>query len=238
MQTIQEQLSPDRRKLIRTAEQFLQHGGEPAIAEYQTTLQQLLAQSEQLSAQLTELEEQLSGASRRLLDQAEQFPEHNGDARLTEVEAKIGHLTIRQEQLQVQQEQCLSALEQCQQQLRLCQNQIRDVYQPGEKERLESLEHYLAEGGPEFMAKAEQRRNTLGSQKNRADKRANLKFDRIRAYLSARDDQQGSAALKKQIATIKQQLSTIEKTREEKQEAIDHIQQALPQTAESHPSGG
>ena len=200
-----------------------------ALADYEEALKQLIIQLEQLSSQLTQLDEQLSGESRRTLDQAEQFLKQNGKSRLAEIEAEIGQLSIRQEQLQEQQEQCLSALEQCQQQLRQCQHQIRDVYQPGEKDRLENLEHYLEEGGPEFMANAEQRRTTLSTQKNKADKRANLKFDRIRAYLSVRDDQHGSAALKKQIAALKQQLSDIEKNQEEKQEAVERIQQALPE---------
>ncbi|WP_419833000.1 hypothetical protein [Endozoicomonas atrinae] len=229
LQDLQEQLSVDNRKLVRKAEQFIQQGGEPAIAENTEALKRLIVELDQLSARLTVLDEQLTGESRRVLDQAEQFLQQNGESRLSEIETEIERLSIQQEQVQEKQEQCLSALEQCQQQLRLCQSQIRDVYQPGEKDRLESLELYLEEGGPEFMANAEQRRATLSSQKNKADRRANLKFDRIRAYLSVRDDQQGSTVLKKQIAAVKQQLSSIEKNQEEKQEEIEKIQQALPE---------
>ncbi|MFK0570815.1 hypothetical protein [Endozoicomonas sp.] len=229
LHTVQEQLSPENRSLIRKAEQFVLQGGETAIAEYEALLLQLFEQIEQLSAQLAELDEQLNGESRRTLDQAEQFLQQQGESRLPEIEADLTQLSVQQELLLEKQEQCRLELEQYQQQLRLCQNQISQIYQPGEKDRLESLDRYLEEGGPEFMANAEQRKAALSIQKNKADKRANLKFDRIRAYLGVRDDQQGSAALKKQIAALKQQLSDIEKTQEDKQENIEQIQQALPE---------
>ena len=229
LQLVQEKLSPDNRRLIRQAEQFLALGGEAAMGDYQESLGQVLLRAEQLSTTLATLDTQLSGQSRRLLDQAEQFVQRDGLSRLEQTEAELTQLTAQSEQLNEQHEQCRADLEQCQQQLRLNQGQLRDVYQPGEKERLDSLDSYLQEGGPEFMANAGQRKATLMDQKHTADRRASLKFDRVRAYLSVRDDQQGSARLKRQIAAIKQQLSDIEKQQEAKQEQIEQLQQALPE---------
>ena len=229
LQQVQEQLSPDNRRLIRQAEQFLALGGEAAMVDYQESLGQLLLHTEQLATALAALDTQLSGQSRRLLDQAEQFVQRDGLSRLQQTNVELSQLEAQCELLAEQHEQCRAELERCQQQLRLSQGQMRDVYQPGERERLHSLDGYLQEGGPEFMANAVQRKESLLAQKNTADRRVSLKFDRVRAYLSVRDDQQGSVRLKRQIATIKQQLSNIEKDQEVKQEQIEQLQLALPE---------
>ncbi|WP_067583900.1 hypothetical protein [Endozoicomonas ascidiicola] len=229
LHTIKEQLSPENRKLIRSAEQFEQKGGEAAIVECELLLEQYREQLDKLSTELSKLDEQLSADARRTLNWAEDFLQQGGDARLNQVTEELQQLSIQQEQFSEHYEGCRAELEQCRQQLQLCLNQISDVFQPNEKDLLETLSDYLEKGGPEFMANAPARKADLGNQKHRADQRASLKFDRIRAYLSARDNLQGTADLKKQIAAFKQQLKDIEADQEGKQEEVEGINKALPQ---------
>ncbi len=229
LQAIKNQLSFENRKLIRSAEQFEQQGGDTAIADCKELLQQCQVQLEQVSGKLRKLEEQLSGDARRTLEKSETFVQEGGEAQLNQVTDALQELTIRQEQLSEQYEQSCSELEQYQKQRERCRQQISEVYQPGEKDRLATLDNYLEEGGPGFMANANERKAELTSQKHRAECRANLNFKRLRAYLSARDDQQGSADLKKQIASLQQQLKKIEADQEHKREAIERINTALLQ---------
>lgn len=188
-QQLLEQLAPENRKLIYSAERFLELGGSRRIDELGVSLNQLQSKLDRLEKQLSQLESQLNGDNRRKLDQAEQFLSGGGKQRLAGLQADIELQTIKQQQLTEQQEQCQESITSYQGQIAQCKAQADAIYQPGEADLLISLANYLQEGGPEFMANAETVQKSLEGQQEQAQARASLKFDRIRAYLSARNDE-------------------------------------------------
>ena len=228
-QQLKEQLTSGNRKLIRSAESFLDLGGEPAIAEYEHQLRSMKQELDLLTQQLTRLDEQLTGEQRKRLDLAEQFLNGGGSQRLSALKQELELLDIERQQRIELHSQCREAMENHEQQINLLQDQARRVYQPGEKDRLTTLDHYLKEGGPEFMAKAEAVKASLESQRSRAQERASLKFGRIRAYLNARDNQDETAALKKDIADIKVTLKNALGEQEAKEAEIDRLRVEQPQ---------
>ena len=228
LNTLKEQLSPENCQLIRKAEGFMELGGASAMTKLNAALTDTQEAIEELASQLNRLDELLSGEQRHKLDQAERFVQQGGESALAQLQEEFELLSLQQQQASEQYEQCREALEQVEQHIRQLRIQMEQLYQPGEKDQLMALHNYLLDGGPEFMAQAKDRRASLESQKNRAQQRASLKFDRIRAYLLARDDEEGALALKKQIAALKQQLDSARKQEEEKQAQVDRIQAELP----------
>ena len=226
---INNQLAPENRQLIRSAERFLELGGEQEIKQLTETVHQTFLKLDSLNNQLSQLHEQLSGENRRLLDQAEQFLNSGGDEKLHKLNSDVELLTLKQDQISEEHEQCLATLESFEQLIQTCQNQLNQIYSAGEREQLINLDRYLQDGGPEFMAKADQTRASLEAQRTQTQNRASVKFDRIRAYLNARDQLSDTAALKKQIAEIKSNLKTTDAEKDEKESEINRIRDEQPQ---------
>ncbi|KEQ13156.1 coiled-coil domain-containing protein [Endozoicomonas numazuensis] len=224
-----EQLAPDNRKLIRSAEQFLELGGNAQVEVLKDSLNHLQSKLDMLTQQLSELESQLSGENRRKLDQAEQFLIDGGKARLDELKAEIELQTIKQQQLSEALVNCQETLDSYQRQITERKAQLDNVYQPGEADLLASLDKYLQDGGPEFMDRAEATQTSLENQLEQAQACASLKFDRIRAYLNARSDEGGTAALKKQIADLKSHINRARDVQDDKNAEIGRIQDEQPQ---------
>lgn len=227
-QQLIKQLAPENRKLIRSAERFLELGGSGCIEELEATGHNLQSRLDAIEEQLSQLESQLSGENRRKLDQAEQFLSAGGKERLAEWQSEIELQTIKRQQLSDELDRCKETIDSYQHQISQCKTQAEAVYKPGEASLLPSLDQYLKDGGPEFMAKAEATRESLESQQEQAQARASLKFDRIRAYLNARSDEGGTAALTKQIAEIKSQINRARDEQDAKNSEISRIQDEQP----------
>ena len=226
---LEDLLAPENRQIIRSSERFLDLGGEPALEELTDQLKQLDQQLEKNSQQLSHLDGQLTGEQRLVLDQAEHFLNQGGSGKLAELRDEIDLLQLNHQQFTEQHDECRDILESLNKQIDECQSQVEKVYQPGEKDRLIALDSFLQDGGPAFMDEADSKRASLESQQTLAQQRASLKFDRIRAYLNARDNQDGTAALKKRIAEIKNLLSTSRKEQEGKDSEIHLIRERQPQ---------
>ena len=228
-------LAPKSRKLIRSAEHFLNLGGKEAMGELEASIHQLSTKLEQATQALSRLDDQLSGEHRKRLGQAEQFLQEGGPERLQQVSQDIERHLLKQQQLAESLEQCREALTSFTRQVEQLQGQVNSIYAPGEKDRLQALDNYLQEGGPAFMAKAESTRQSLENQREHAQHRASLKFDRVRAYLNARDHQGDTAALKKQIAELKSTIKRTAQEQDDKEATIQGIQKEQPRQLNAMP---
>lgn len=228
-QQLLKQLAPENCKLIHSAERFLKLGGSGCIDELGVALNHLESKLDDLGKQLSQLDSLLNGENRRKLDQAEQFLNGGGKERLAQLQGDIELQTIKRQQLTEQLARCEETVASYQSQIFQLKAQADAIYKPGEVELLSSLAKYLQDGGPEFMASAEVVQASLERQQEQAQARASLKFDRIRAYLSARRDEGGTKALKKQIADAKNQINRIRDEQDEKSAEINRIQDEQPQ---------
>ena len=228
LKQLQEQLAPECRQFIRNAERFLEQGGAQSIIDLESSLQQRERQLEQAQEQLATLDTQLSSENRRHLDQAEQFLNAGGEQQFAQLQTSLERLQLKHLQLTDELNQCLEALKGYKTQIEQFKAQAADIYRPGEKGHLEVLNNYLQDGGPEFMAKADATEQSLKTQRSQAENRASLKFDRIRAYLNARSDQGGTAALKKQIAELKNQIKIARAEQGKKSDTINTIRDQQP----------
>ncbi len=226
---INQKLSDENRQLIRSAEQYLFQGGK---IEHDVAAEQLEINSDRLlrvEQTIDQLTDNLSETHRKLLSQAEEYLAAGGNNQLKERQEESERLVVTREQLSEKLQQCLVELDSFNQLVQQNRLQIDAVYNSGEKERLHQLDNFLKDGGPHFMAGADKARSSLKQQLNQARQRANLKFDRIKAYLNARDQKDDAAKLKNRIASIKQQIKSIEQSRDGCESNITRIQDNQPE---------
>ena len=223
-----EQLTSEKVRLIRQAEVFIEQEGEVELQTLVHSIEQVTDRLEQAQTGIAALEAQLNGDSRRQLDQAEQFLNTGGQEHLAELQEETEILRLKQEQQREQLEHNNAALEQCREHIDKYQARIQSVYQPGERDSLLRLDEYLRAGGREFMAKAEHTQQSLEQQQSLAQRRAAVKFERIRAYLNSKDDHSGSTALKKQIAAIKNSIHSAGQEQEHKEGLIEQLRDSQP----------
>ena len=229
LQTLDRMLTEENRTLMRAAERFLGLGGEGAITALQQRTQTVQQQCESAGERLGALEQQLTGDLRRRIDQAEQFLAAGGEQELARLAEEVARLLLSRQQCSEQHGQCRADLERCEQEIKEYGVRIRQVYDNDERAQLQALDAYLKEGGPQFMAGAKARIAALTEQLATAQKRASLKFDRIRAYLNTRDNKEGPVALKRQIAEIKSELKQAARSQESKESDISRIHEQQPQ---------
>ncbi|MGQ7248884.1 hypothetical protein ACUN9Y_16310 [Halomonas sp. V046] len=200
-------------------QRYLMEGGDKALEDAAETLAEGELEMAELAPRLASARETFEHHAELWLA-AESFKAAGGVERLAAIDHRLLEIEEREASAAERKDQLGDECERLRREQEALEAQRREIFGDGERDRLTAVARFVAQGGPDFMADAEAQEARLEQALTRAQKRADLDVERIRAYLEVRDEKGAGTALETRIAGLKRQR---EATRDERKARLAEL---------------